>query len=136
MNILVIDGQGGRLGSRIIEELKSSLPSASLTAVGTNSAATAAMLRAGADAAATGENAVIVACRRCDGIIGPIGMVIAEARGGELAPKMAVAVAQADAVRVMIPFNRCENIVAGIEKQTMQELITDAAAKLKTALGA
>ncbi len=136
MNILVIDGQGGRLGSRIIEELKSSLPSASLTAVGTNSAATAAMLRAGADAAATGENAVMGAGRRCDGIIGPIGMVIADSLGGELTPKMAVAIAQANAVRVMIPFNRCENIVAGIENQTMQELITDAAAKLKTALGA
>ena len=82
MRILVIDGQGGRLGKQLIESIRKAFPAAEITAVGTNSTATATMLKAGADEGATGENPVIVACRRADVIVGPIGIVIADALRG------------------------------------------------------
>ena len=89
MNILVIDGQGGQLGGQIIKSLKGNFSNADITAVGTNATATAAMLKAGANQAATGENPVVVASRKADVIIGPIGIVIADAMLGEITPKMA-----------------------------------------------
>lgn len=110
MNILVIDGQGGRLGKQVIETVRKNFPESRITAVGTNAMATAAMLKGGADEGATGENPVIVACRRADYIIGPIGIVIADALLGEVTPKMAAAVGQSDAVRILIPMNRCDNL--------------------------
>ncbi len=110
MNILVIDSQGGGMGRQLVSAVKERLPHAYVTAVGT----TAAMLRAGADVAATGENAVIVGCRRADVIVGPIGIVIADSLYGEVTPAMAVAVGQSRARRILIPVNHCENIVAGV----------------------
>ncbi len=91
MNILIIDAQGGGIGKQIISAVKKSYPSLTVTAIGTNSTATANMLKAGADHAATGENAVIVGCRKADLIIGPIGIVIADSLFGEVTPKMAAA---------------------------------------------
>ena len=105
MNILVIDGQGGRMGSLIVEKIKASGIAEKITAIGTNSIATSAMLKAGADRGATGENAVVVNCRRADVIIGPIGIVIADALLGEITPLMAAAVAQSPAKRLFIPFH-------------------------------
>jgi len=130
MNILVIDGQGGQLGGQIIKSLKSNFTEMDITAVGTNATATAAMLKAGASQAATGENPVVVACRKADVIIGPIGIVIADALLGEITPKMAVAIGQADAVRILIPVNRCENLIAGVSNLSMSVLIQDVIAKL------
>jgi len=98
--------------------------------VGTNSTATASMLKGGAHEAATGENAVKVACRKAGVIIGPVGIVIADALVGEVSPAMALAVAQADAVRILIPMNRCDNIVAGIGNMSASSLIEDAVSKL------
>ena len=129
--ILVIDAQGGGLGKQLILGIKKDLAQATVLAVGTNAAATAAMLKAGADAAATGENAVSVACRKADVIIGPIGMVIADAMLGEITPAMAKAVAQANAVRILIPFNNCDNYVAGTSETSTGKLIADAVAKLR-----
>ena len=91
MNILVIDGQGGQLGGQLIKSLKSNFKEINIIAVGTNATATATMLKAGANQASTGENPVVVACRKADVIIGPIGIVIADALFGEITPKMAVA---------------------------------------------
>ena len=96
MEILVIDGQGGGLGRQLVAAVKKAVPQAVVTAIGTNSAATSAMLKAGADRAATGENAVVVGCRRADVILGPIGIVMADALLGEITPAMAQAVAQSD----------------------------------------
>ena len=76
--ITVIDGQGGKMGRSIIEQLKKQFPRQEILAIGTNTTATAAMLKAGADFGATGENPVIVAARDSDLIIGPIGIVIAD----------------------------------------------------------
>jgi hypothetical protein len=130
MNVLVIDGQGGQLGSQIIKAVISRYPDIDLTAVGTNAAATTAMVKAGAKKAATGENPIIVACRKADVIIGPIGIVIADALLGEITPDAAKAVGQSDAVRILIPINKCENLVAGVTNLTLTSLIEDALAKL------
>lgn len=130
MNVLIIDGQGGQLGSQIIKAVISRSPDIDLTAVGTNAAATTAMVKAGAKKAATGENPIIVACRKADVIIGPIGIVIADALLGEITPDAAKAVGQSDAVRILIPINKCENLVAGVTNLTLTSLIEDALAKL------
>ncbi|MBQ7838671.1 MAG: DUF3842 family protein [Clostridia bacterium] len=130
MNVLIIDGQGGQLGSQIIKAVISRYPDIDLTAVGTNAAATTAMVKAGAKKAATGENPIIVACRKADVIIGPIGIVIADALLGEITPDAAKAVGQSDAVRILIPINKCKNLVAGVTNLTLTSLIEDALAKL------
>jgi len=134
MNVLVIDGQGGQLGGQIIKLLKANFADMVIMAVGTNATATATMLKAGADQAATGENPVIVACRKADVIIGPIGIVIADAMLGEVTSNMAVAVGQADAVRILLPVNKCENIVAGIPKLSVTDVLQDMLTKVKTLL--
>ena len=92
MNILVIDGQGGQLGGQMIKLLQGNFPELNIIAVGTNATATASMIKAGANQGATGENPVIVASRKADVIIGPVGIVIADSLLGEITPKMAVAV--------------------------------------------
>lgn len=130
MRILVIDGQGGRLGKEIIKLLKERIPQCHITAVGTNLAATSAMLKGGADEAATGENPVVVASRKTDVIVGPIGIVIADSLLGEITPKMAEAIAKSDCVRVLIPMNRCDNLVAGVKNQSVEELVCDAVDKI------
>lgn len=134
MNILVIDGQGGQLGGQIIKSLKGNFPNVDITAVGTNATATATMLKAGANQAATGENPVVVASRKADVIIGPIGIVIADAMLGEITPKMAVAVGQSNATRVLLPVNKCDNLVAGVADTTMSVIIEDAIGKVKSIL--
>ena len=128
--ILVIDGQGGQLGSQIVKELLSKFPGVHITAVGTNAVATASMIKAGAAKAATGENPVIVACRKADIIIGPIGIVIADALLGEVTPAMAIAVGQADAARILIPMNKCENMVAGVSNLSTTAMIQDVISKV------
>ncbi len=130
MNILVIDGQGGQLGSQLIKALLGNFKEIQITAIGTNAVATAAMLKAGAKQAATGENPVIVACRKADLIIGPIGIVIADALLGEVTPKMAAAVGQADAVRILLPVNKCDNLVAGVPDLNLSTLIADVVVKV------
>lgn len=123
MNILVIDAQGGGIGRQLVTAIKANRPDAVITAVGTNSAATSAMLKAGADHAATGENATVVNSRKADVIIGPIGIVIADALFGEITPRMAAAVAQSDAKRLLIPVNHCDNIVVGVSDLNLSRLI-------------
>lgn len=130
MVILIIDGQGGNLGRQLVRRLREALPQADITAVGTNSSATENMLKGGADRAATGENAVIVNARRAKIIAGPLGIVIADALLGEVTPAMARAVGQSDAVRVLIPMNRCDTLVAGAADRPMGDLIDDAAGKI------
>ena len=132
--ILIIDGQGGRIGSQLIEALRERIKDAEITAVGTNSIATANMLKASPDSAATGENPVIVACRKADVIAGPVGIVIADSLGGEVTPKMAKAIGQSNAARVLIPVNRCDNMVAGVGDVPLTALIRDAAGLIQKAL--
>ena len=115
MNILVIDGQGGRLGRKLLESIRKACPDADLTAVGTNSIATENMMNSGcANQLATGENAVIVACRTAQIIVGPFGIAIADAMMGEISPAMANAVASSPGYRVLIPMNLCSTYIAGV----------------------
>lgn len=134
MNILVIDGQGGQLGGQIVKSLKANLKNINVTAVGTNAVATATMLKMGADQAATGENPVVVACRKADVIIGPIGIVIADSLLGEITPQMAVAVGQANAIRILLPLNKCDNLVAGITQVSTAAILEDVIEKVKKIL--
>ena len=129
--IMVMDAQGGGLGKQLIGAIKRAFPDARILAVGTNFAATAAMLKAGANEAGTGENSVAVACRKADVIIGPVGIVIADSMLGEITPLMAAAVAQADAKRILIPFNSCDNYIAGVSDFSTGKLVADALAQLK-----
>ena len=130
MDILIIDGQGGNLGRQLAKRLKETMPGADITAVGTNSTATENMLKGGADRAATGENAVVVNARRARVIAGPLGIIIADALLGEVTPAMANAVGSSDAVRVLIPMNRCDTLVAGVTEMPMGEFIEDAVRKI------
>ncbi len=125
MKILVIDAQGGGMGRQIVAAVKQASPLDEITAVGTNSVATTAMLKAGADHAATGENAVIVGCRKADIIIGPVGIVIADALYGEITPAMALAVGQSSAKRILVPTNLCGNIIVGVADWSLSHLVAD-----------
>ena len=131
MRVLVIDGQGGGLGRQLVTAITALCSEVELTAVGTNSMAASAMLKAGAAWAATGENAVVVNARRADIIVGPIGIVIADALLGEITPAMAAAICQADAKRVLIPVNHCENFVVGVPEGPVSQLVQTAAQKVK-----
>lgn len=130
MNILVIDGQGGKMGAQLVRAILDRYPGVTLTAVGTNSSAAAAMIKSGAHHAATGENAVKVACRKADIIVGPIGIVIADALFGEVTAAMAAAVGQSDAARILVPVSRCDTQVAGVAELSTTELLEDAMKRL------
>lgn len=131
MNILVIDGQGGNIGKQLVKMISEQLPDAQLRAVGTNSIATSNMMKGGASSAATGENSVLVCSRWADVIVGPIGIVIADAMMGEVTSTMAAAVGQSDAVKVLIPMNRCNTVVAGVGDHTTTALLDDALRRIK-----
>lgn len=135
MNILVIDAQGGGIGKQLVAAIKEKIAGAVVTAVGTNSTATAAMLKAGADYAATGENAVVVGCRKADFIVGPIGIVIADALFGEITPRMAQAVGQSSAKRILIPISHCDNIVVGVADLSISALIQNAVQAIQFCAG-
>ena len=113
MTIMVIDGQGGKMGKGLVEQLKKLCPEDEILAIGTNSIATAAMLKAGA----------VVTSRTADIIVGPMGIVIADSLMGEITPKMAVAIGQSLAQKVLIPVNRCQHFVVGCRDISMGEYV-------------
>ncbi len=134
MKLVIIDGQGGRLGSLLVEAIrKEALPVEPLV-IGTNAIATAAMLKAGANQGATGENPVLVACRDADVIVGSLGILSADSLLGEITPQMAVAVGQSKALKLLLPLNRCNNRVIGVKDATMSELVKETVGQLKTLL--
>ncbi|WP_251447471.1 DUF3842 family protein [Vermiculatibacterium agrestimuris] len=127
MRIVVIDGQGGGLGADLVARLKARLgKKAQIWAVGANALATSAMLRAGADKGATGENAVCYNAAHADLIMGPIGLLSANALMGEVSPAMAAAISAADARRILIPMSSCGVLVAGSTGRKLEELLEDA----------
>ena len=126
MRILVVDGQGGKMGRMLVEQLKSRIPGACVTAVGTNSIAMAAMLKGGADAAATGENPVAVCAAQADVIMGPVGIVVADAMLGEVTPRMAQAVASSPAKKILLPYNKCDVLVVGTQGMTPADAVREA----------
>ena len=127
MKIVIIDGQGGRMGGLLAEKIKkAAILGAEIYALGTNSAATTAMLKAGADYGATGENPVLVNCRDADYIIGPLGIMAADALLGEVTPAMATAVGQRRAMKILLPVNKCSQHVVGVTDYSMSELTEQA----------
>ena len=132
MNLMVMDAQGGGIGRQLITALRKEEIEVHITAVGTNSAAVSAMLKAGADEGATGENAVRVVSRKADLIVGPMGIVIADAMLGEITPGMAAAIGQSDAPKILIPFRSCDNIIVGVRQLSTAALIQEAITEIKT----
>jgi len=128
--IVVIDGQGGKIGSLLISRLKPRTGQNELYAIGANSIATSAMLKAGADVGATGENPVVVNCRDADIVVGPIGIIVADSLAGEITPAMAVAAGQSRAQKVLLPVNRCNNTIVGARDLPVSDLIEAAAAHI------
>lgn len=135
MKIVVIDGQGGGLGKQIVSAIKSRFPAEEIIAIGTNANASQAMLKAGADASATGENPVVVNAKSADVIIGPIGIVIADSMLGEVTPKMALAISQSRAKRLLIPVNICDNFVIGVPDLSISVMIDSMMRKLSSIIG-
>lgn len=134
MNVLVVDAQGGGIGRQLVAAIKKELPGVEVIAAGTNSAATSAMLKAGADHASTGENAIRVCADRADVIIGPIGIVIADSLYGEITPAMACAIGQSRAKRILLPMNHCDNIIVGVGDISTASLVAETLRQLKDML--
>ena len=130
MRIAVIDGQGGGVGKQLVEKIKAGIPNASILALGTNALATAQMLKAGASEGATGENAIVYNAPRVDYIVGPYGIVMANAMLGELTPAMAEAIGSSSAIKILIPINKCSVKIAGVKDMTLAQYIDDAVAYL------
>ena len=126
MKIVVIDGQGGKMGSALIERIKSALPEHTCIAVGTNSIATATMLKAGAHFGATGENPVVRGVADADAVLGPVGIVVAHAILGEVTPKMAEAVGGCRAKKFLVPMNSCGVVVAGVQELSLSAHVRQA----------
>ncbi len=126
MRILVVDGQGGKLGALLVEQLRSKCPQAEVLAVGSNSIATSAMLKAGAQGGATGENPVVYLSPTADLIIGPSGIVMANSLLGEITPAMAVAIGSSKAVKILVPLNKCCHYFVGVQELTLAESVRQA----------
>lgn len=126
MKVVVIDGQGGRLGKMLVEEVKARLPRAQVYAIGTNSLATSTMLKAGADFGATGENPVVRGVADADGVLGPVGIVVANAILGEVTPLMAEAVGSCRGKKYLVPMNSCGVVVAGVENLPLNSYVVGA----------
>ena len=134
--ILILDGQGGGVGSQLVKLLKPRLSEdCRLLCVGTNVMATSAMLKAGALQGATGENAVVYNAARADVILGPIGVALANGILGEVSPAMAAAVSGSEAVKILIPSSSCGVYVAGVEECRLEEYLRRAAELAARELG-
>ncbi len=134
--VLIIDGQGGNMGRQLVEQLLlQSNITPEITVVGTNAIATANMLKASTRVqGATGENAVVVAARKADVIVGPVGIVMADALMGEITPVMANAVAQSNAYKVLLPVNKCNHFIVGVQDASMSQLVQQAVQEVINAL--
>ena len=130
MKIVVIDGQGGNIGRRIVEEIKAKKIGCEILAIGTNSTATALMMKSGADVGATGENPVVLASRDADVIIGPIGIILADSMYGEITPRMAEAIGASKARKILIPINKCVTVAGVDESMSISDYIKIAVDKI------
>ncbi|MCL2201065.1 MAG: DUF3842 family protein [Oscillospiraceae bacterium] len=131
MKILVIDGMGGGIGRAIIEHIRSEYSNIEITAVGTNTIATSAMLKGGATNAATGENALIYNCSKAECIIGVMGIIIANSMHGEISPKMAAAVSSSDAHIILVPNDKCGITIPGLAEKPIQSYVAEINKEIK-----
>ena len=132
MKIAVIDGQGGGIGRHITERIRKELPpEVQIIALGTNALATSAMLKAGANDGATGENAICYMAPQTNIITGSIAILAPHAMMGELTPSMAAAIATAPAPKILLPINRLEIEVVGVEPEPLPYQIDKLILKIK-----
>ena len=134
--VVVVDGQGGGMGRGLVESIKKKWPKLHVRAVGTNSLATSAMLRAGADDGATGENAVVFNARQADLLLGAIGILTPNGLLGEVSPAMAGAVGASEAVKILLPSQRCSIRLAAGDPQPLQFYLDQALRLLEEELAA
>lgn len=134
--VVVVDGQGGGMGRGLVEAIKKKWPQLHVRAVGTNSLATAAMLRSGADDGATGENAVVFNAHRADVLLGPIGVLTPNGLLGEVSPRMAEAIGGSEAVKILLPSQRCSIRLAAGDPQPLQFYLDQALRLLEEELAA
>lgn len=130
-DIAVIDGKGGGIGKILVESIKKEFPNIKILALGTNSTATAQMLKAGAEDGATGENAIIQNAYKVPIIVGVLAIIMPNSLLGELTPKMAEAICDSDALKILIPSHKCNAYIAGINDKSLQQLINDALKLIK-----
>lgn len=131
IDIVVVDGQGGGVGKAIIEAIKKYDPECFVLGIGTNTVATNNLKKGGANAIATGENAIIYNCERANIIIGPIGISFANSMYGEISPAMAKAINESDAMKYLLPISKCRAPIVGVESKTLNEYIQDLITLLK-----
>ena len=113
--ISIIDGQGGGIGRQLIEKLSARLsgkPNIIIRALGTNALATNAMIKAGANDGATGENAIVLNAGKSNVIAGVMPIVMPHSILGEVTPRMAEAVGASEAMKILIPVPRCNTRIA------------------------
>lgn len=125
-DIAVVDGKGGGIGKILVENIKRELPEFKILALGTNSSATEQMLKAGADDGATGENAIIHNAERISIIVGVLAIIMPNSLLGELTPKMAEAISDSNAIKILIPSHKCNAYIAGVPNTSLQHLINEA----------
>ena len=135
MKIVVIDGQGGKMGAALTKQFIENFPDSDVISIGTNSMATEAMLKAGAKMAATGENPVVVCTADADFILGPMGILTANSLLGEVTPKIAMAVSESPAKKVLIPVNKCSVSVVGVREMSLNDYIREALQIVKSING-
>ena len=130
--ICVIDGQGGGIGSSVIKKLKEEfLNKIEIIAIGTNSIATAAMLKAKANKGATGENSIKVILKDVDIIIGPISIILADSMLGELTPNMAAYISSCPAKKIFLPFTQEDIEIIGLTSGPLPHMIEKLITRLK-----
>lgn len=136
MNIAVVDGMGGGIGSQVISLLRQDLPSdVKIYALGTNSAATSNMMKEKANKGATGENSIALVVNKVDVIVGSLGIIIPNSMLGEITPGIAKAIASCDAKKILIPIIDNEEIILlGMEKKPLFLAIKDAIERIKELL--
>ncbi len=133
--IAVIDGMGGNIGHQIVSQLRRELPeNLEIIAFGTNSAATANMMRARASRGATGENAIRVSIGQADVILAPAAAVIANSYLGELTPGMAEAIATAEAEKILLPMGQPGISFVATARMPLPHLMEEALARLRQLL--
>jgi hypothetical protein len=131
VKIVVIDGQGGRIGKTVIEQIRKELPMAEIIGVGANSIASASMLKAGATACASGENAAVYNCESADVICGALGIAFANSMHGEISPRMAQAVSESNAVKLLIPMKSGGVHILGVEERSVLQYVTEMVEEIK-----
>jgi len=135
MVIAVIDGMGGNIGRQIVSQLRRELPAEiEIVVFGTNSAATANMMKARASRGATGENAIRVSINQADIILAPVASVIPNSYMGELTPGIAEAIAISRAEKILLPLSQFQFHFVGVTRQPLPHLMEQALAHIKEIL--